>query len=426
MDFSWTGFAIVLGIALPSFLIFLALFKPGLKYRISQPPQAELDSPEFERILECLAAGKLHRHTKMEVLSNGENYYPAEFEAMRKAEKHIHLEAYIFQRGEVARQALEILTERARAGVKVRLVLDSIGSFTTWESYVRELCDAGGEVAWYHPFRWHTLPRLNNRTHRELMVIDGTVGFIGGAGYADHWLINTPRRRRWRDMMVRVEGELVNSLQATFCENWLEATGELLANEEFFPLCELDEGAPAMVVDSSPSKGDATPARVLFQTLIASAKRSIQITTPYFLPDAGARKELVRALRERGVKVEIVVPGRSSDHLLTRRSSRRLYGDLLEAGARIFEYSPAMIHVKSMVIDDLWGVVGSTNFDNRSFGLNDEASMAVRCERFAARLREDFAKDAAASEPVSLQAWQRRPWYERVHEWFGWVLERQQ
>jgi cardiolipin synthase len=181
-----------------------------------------------------------------------------------------------------------------------------------------------------------------------------------------------------------------------------------------------------MIVDSSPTVGRSTRARMLFQTLMAAAQRSIHITTPYFLPDRSARQELVRAVRERGVEVSIVTPGQHTDHLLTRRSSRRLYGDLLAAGAQIYEYQSSMVHTKSMIIDGLWSVVGSTNFDNRSFGLNDEVNLVVFDHSVAERLEEDFAGDVAASRAVSYAEWRRRSISERAHEWLGWLLERQQ
>ena len=310
--------------------------------------------------------------------------------------------------------------------MQVNIVLDAIGSFATWNSYFKELRDAGGQVAWYHPIRFDTLPRINNRTHRELIIIDGEIGFIGGAGVADHWYKGKRRHPRWRDTMFRVEGEEVTSLQATFAENWLEASGELLIDKEYFPLCKVDSETVAMVINSSPSVGGSTRARMLFQSLLASAQKSICITTPYFLPDKSARDEMVRAIKERGVEVKIITPGSHSDHMLTRTSSRRLYGDLLKAGAQIYEYKPAMIHAKVMIIDGLWSVVGSTNFDNRSFGLNDEINLAAFDDKLALRLEEDFARDMADSRRITYEQWKHRSKFERFHEWLGWVLERQQ
>lgn len=418
----------IIAIAVLSFLLFLALFKPGLDYKISAPPTEPIDSGAFLCILEAITDAKINYQNRIEVLTNGEVYYEAELEAIRAARSSVNLEAYIFQKGEVTRRFIEALTERARAGVEVRLTLDAIGSFATWESYFKELRAAGGRVYWYQGFNWKTLARINNRTHREIIVVDGRVGFLGGAGFADHWLKGDEKNPRWRDSMFRVEGPAVSSLQAAFVENWLEASGEILTDIKFFPARdeETEGDTPALVIDSSPTTGMSTRARILFQTLLASAQKSIHITTPYFLPDRSVRQELVRAIVERGVEVKIIVPGKHSDHLLTRRSSRRLFGDLLRAGAEIYEYEPAMIHAKTMIIDELWCVVGSTNFDNRSFGLNDEVNLAGRDRVFAARLAEDFARDMEASRAVSYEEWRHRSIFERMHEWVGWVLERQQ
>ena len=426
VDSTWFFVIAVIAIVAQSFLLFLALFEPGLDYKISSPAPSPIDSPNFLRIIEALTDSKVNTCTSVEVLTNGEVYYEAELQAIRAARHSVNLEAYIFQRGEVTRRFLEVMAERAGAGVEVRLVLDTVGSFASWDSYFEEFIKAGGRVAWYHPLRWHTIARFNNRTHRELIVVDGTVGFIGGSGFADHWLIGRKGHPRWRDTMFRVEGDAVASLQGTFAENWLEASGEILAGGDFFPVCEATSRASALVINSSPSAGRSTHARMLYQTLLASAQKSVLITTPYFLPDRSARQEMIKAIGERGVRVEIIVPGAKSDHMLTRRSSRRLFGDLLEAGAGIYEYQPSMMHAKTMVVDGVWSVVGSTNFDNRSFGLNDEVNLAAFDPVLAARLAKDFARDRAESRAVTLDEWRRRPLTERVHEQFGRLLERQQ
>ena len=277
------------------------------------------------------------------------------------------------------------------------------------------------------PLRWYNLPRLNNRTHRELLIIDGEIGFLGGAGVSDQWFHSQGWKRPcWRDTMFRVEGRAVAGMVATFAENWLESSGELLCGPKYFPECPDQGGIAAMIINSTPSNGRGTRARMLYQILMAAACRSIHITTPYFLPDEGVRRELVRAMRERGVEVKIIVPGKHSDHLLTRRSSRRLYGDLLRNGAQIFEYQPTMIHAKIMVVDGMWSVVGSTNFDHRSFGINDEVNLAALDETLAARIEQDFQLDVAASHRVTYDEWSSRSPLERFNEWVGWILERQE
>jgi cardiolipin synthase len=338
----------------------------------------------------------------------------------------VNLEAYIFQKGEIAQRFVTALTDRARAGVKVNLVLDGVGSAGIREKFFSDLKAAGGNVVWYNGLKWNKLPQFNNRTHRELLIIDGCTAFIGGAGVADHWFKAKRKHPRWRDTMVKVEGDAVPHLQATFAENWLESCGEVLFGPAYFVRQKSERQGDVLIINSTPSGGGATRARMLFQVLLASASKSIHITTPYFLPDRSVIDELVRAIRERNVEVVVLVPGKRSDHMLTRSSSRHAYGKLLKAGASIHEYEPAMIHAKILLIDGLWGVVGSTNFDNRSFGINDEVNLAARDPDFAHRLQQDFAKDLADSRKVTYQEWKRRPVWARAPELLGWVLERQQ
>lgn len=422
-----TGFVVIATIAIlaMALVLFVALFDPGLRYRISAPRTEKLDSDDFLYMLEALTDAKVNRRVSLEVLTNGNKFYEAELQAIADAKQSVNLEAYIFQRGEIAQRYLKALAERARAGVKVNLLMDGVGSAGVTESYVQELKDAGGKLAFYNPMKWHRLPRYNNRTHRELLVVDGELAFIGGAGVADHWYKGDQKSARWRDTMVRVKGDAVPNLQATFAENWLESCGELLTGPEYFKITEVENDTAVLVINSTPSAGGSTRARVLFQVLLASAQRSVEITTPYFLPDRSMCEELARAA-ERGVKVTVLVPGRHSDHVLTRSSSRAAYGKLLRAGIRIFEYEPGMLHAKILLVDGLWSVVGSTNFDNRSFGLNDEVNLAARDVAFTERLEEDYARDLANSREVTLNDWRKRSIFERAPELLGWVLERQQ
>lgn len=422
-----TGFYVfaLIVIAWQAFLLAMALFGPGLRYKIEKFEAPEIDSEKFLKTLETLTDAQMKHGSLLQVHTNGEHFYEAELQAIAKAQRSISLEAYIFQSGEVTRRFVAALAERARSGVQVNVTLDAIGSFSTGKSYFKELTDAGGKVGFYHPFSWKSIAQINNRTHRELLVVDGRTGFIGGAGIADHWLISKKNHHRWRDTMIQMEGAVACNLQATFAENWLESSGGVIFGEEHFPFCESTGKSSAMVVNSAPSAGGSTRARLLFQALVAAAKDTICINTPYFLPERSLLNELVRAA-QRGVKVKIIVPGKKSDHMLTRSSSRRLFGSLLQAGAEIYEYLPTMIHAKILIVDGRWSVVGSTNFDNRSFGLNDEVNMAVCDPEFASRLTQDFSADLAASEPVTLHSWQRRSAFERCGELLGWVIQRQQ
>jgi cardiolipin synthase len=398
---------------------------PMPAYRITGaeelPPN---DSPQFLELLESLADAKVNRTGRLQVLTNGGAFYPAALDAIRNARRSVNLEAYVFHKGEIARLYLEALADRARAGVKVNLVLDAFGSLNAGNAFLRPLREAGGHVVRYNGLKWYRLLGLDNRTHRELLIVDGQIGFIGGAGIADQWYTGAGKPR-WRDTMVRVEGQAVPNLQATFAENWLAASGELLVGDASFPDMDCPDPVTALVINSTPTAGGSTRARVLFQLLLASARESVSITTPYFLPDKSLMNELCRAI-ERGVKIRVLVPGRKSDHLLTRSTSRAGYGPLLEAGAEVYEYQPAMIHAKVLCIDRLWAVVGSTNFDNRSFGINDEVNLAVRNAAVALRLEQDMEADLRHSQRVSLDNWRRRPVRERATELIGWVFERQQ
>lgn len=425
-DSTWFLTLAFIAIALQGLTLFLAFFEPTLRYRIARKPPYPLDSSEFCKMIGAIAESEINSNSRVEVLTNGEHFYEAELAAIRAARRSINLEAYIFQRGDVTRRFVAALAERARAGVKVNVVCDAIGSFLMTRGYFKEVIEAGGKVEFYNPIRWYTLPRLNNRTHRELIVIDGEIGFLGGAGFADHWLKDSKKAKRWRDTMFRVTGEAVTQMQSAFLENWVEASGEVLTGPDYFSFKKVDAQSHILVVESTPSAGGSTRARMLFQTLLASAERLIEITTPYFLPDKSVRDEIICAITERGVDVRIIAPGKHSDHLLTRRSSRRLYGDLLKAGAKIYEYKRSMIHTKSLVVDGLWCAVGSTNFDHRSFGINDEVNLAAKDPALAARLREDFAHDLALSEEITYKKWMRRPFWERLHESLGWILERQE
>ncbi len=407
--------------------LFVAFFSPGLKYQLVQPPAAAIDSPEFLREIEALTDSRITRNNRIQEFPNGENFYEAEIAAMQQARHNINIDAYIFHKGDLTRRVLDVLTDRARNGVHITLTIDAVGSATTPKSYFDALLKAGGHMRWYHPVRWNTWMRSNNRTHREILTIDGQTGFAGGAGYDDQWVYSKdPEHPRWRDTMFRVQGDAVLGLQSAVVQNWLEASGEVLDGPEYFPPSSSAGTTPALVVASTPTSSGATRARILFQVLLAAARKSIYITTPYFVPDASARNELLRAVRDRHVAVNILVPGPKSDHPSIRSTSRSMYGDLLRAGARIYEYEPTMLHAKIMVVDGEWVVVGSTNFDPRSFGIDDEDTLAALDPELAQKLIADFENDTRSSRRVTYEQWKNRPPYERALEWFGALWERQQ
>jgi cardiolipin synthase len=275
---------------------------------------------------------------------------------------------------------------------------------------------------------WYRLHRMNNRTHRELMVVDGAVAFTGGAGVADWWMKPTKgwfrTKAAWRDTMVRFEGPIVAALQGVFAENWLECCGEILTGPRHWPAQRPAGRTDAMLVKSSPSDR-ATVSRVVFQMLIEGATREVDISTPYFLPDRAMRRALVRTAR-RGVRVRIIVPGPSTDQRWVRLASRRMYRELLENGVHLYEYRPGMTHVKALMVDAVWALIGTTNVDNRSFEHNDEVNVALKDRDVTARLRQDFESDLEASDAIDLDDWRARPLLEKLVGPVCWILERQQ
>jgi cardiolipin synthase A/B len=383
----------------------LNFFGPAIPYSMPDENLAALDSHEFIQFLSLVTDGTL-RHSRISRLKNGVEFYPAQLQAIRRAKQAINLEYYQFEPGQVGDEMLASLTERAAAGVEVRVIVDALGSFGTPNSYFDGLRAAGGQMRWYHPLRWNTWPNANNRTHRKLLIVDGETGFIGGAGIADHWLLATSVPA-WRDTVFCVEGEAVAGLISAFCENWLESSGEILSSAKQFAFRATPDGAQSFVVTSTP-RGGGTSARILFQALINSARDTIRITTPYFLPDRSARQALIQAIEKRGVAVQILTAGPRIDHPIIRRISHHSVSHLLQAGAEIYEYEPSMIHAKLMTVDGLWSVVGSTNFDHRSFALNDEVNLAVLDRQLAATIEADFFDDLKQSRELSLSLLEQR------------------
>ena len=417
----WT----IIAVAFVIWLTLVILFTPRIDYRVTTPIRP--DSDEFRHVLQTTCQAAVHERNRVQVLTNGAQFYPAMRDAILQATASVNFEAYIFSPGQAADMLIDAMVARARDGVDVRVVVDAIGSAGMVGAAARRLREAGCTVHFYQPLTaWYRLHRLNNRTHRELLVVDGRVAFTGGAGVADWWFRPHIRKHApaWRDTMVRIEGPIVAALQGVFAENWLECGGEILTSPRDWPRLEPAGHAEAMVVKSSPADR-ATSSRVVFQMLIEGAVSQIDISTPYFLPDNSLRKALVRASR-RGVRIRVVVPGPLSDQRLVRLASRRMYPELLAGGIRMFEYRPAMTHVKAMMVDTTWAVVGTTNIDNRSFEHNDEVNVAFREADVTLRLRQDFESDLAASDEVTAETWKCRSTLEKLLGPLCWILERQQ
>jgi len=418
----WT----LLGIAFVVWLTMVILFTPRIDYRVTMPLRP--DSDDFLHVIQSTCQASMHAGSSVEVFTDGASFYPAMRDAIRAAESSVNMEAYIFSSGDVAEMLIDAMIDRAKAGVEVRLTLDAIGSSGLRQADRDRLEEAGCGLSFYQPMSWYRLHRINNRTHRELLVVDGKVAFTGGAGVADWWM--KPQRKMfrthpaWRDSMARLQGPIVAALQGVFAENWLECCGEILTGPRHWPALQQTGTMPVMLVKSSPSDR-ATVSRVVFQMLIEGATRDIDISTPYFLPDRAMRRAIARTAR-RGVRVRVVVPGRMTDQRWVRLASRRMFRDLLEAGVQLYEYRPAMTHVKALMVDGRWAVIGTTNVDNRSFEHNDEVNVAVRDAAVAERLRRDFEADIEASDAIRLEDWQARPLLEKLVGPVCWILERQQ
>jgi cardiolipin synthase len=412
----------IIGGAFITWLILAALFTPHIPYHI----EADVDacSEHFLRVLESTCHTHLEEGNRVEILTDGDTFYPAMLEAIRCARETINMECYIFKKGEIGDAFIQALCERAKAGVRVTLVMDAIGSFGAFRKSAKPLRAAGCRVAAYQRFTWYRLSRLNNRTHRELLLVDGTVAFVGGAGVADWWARPMRGKPRWRDMMARIEGPVVSDIAGVLAENWVECCGEILTGPETYKGRHRVGRVAAFAVKSSPADR-STVSRVLFQTLVEAANANVRVSTPYFLPDKAFRQAIQRTVT-RGVDMTVIVPGTHTDQRWVRLASRRMYGQMLEAGMRIFEYERGMTHAKTLVVDDLWAVVGTTNLDNRSFEHNDEVNVVIRDAGVSARLTQDFDRDLSYSREITLHDWRRRPLWEKLIGSIAWILERQQ
>ena len=370
--------------------------------------------PQFLRSMGSLLGPPIVPGNRVTALCNGDEIFPAMLEAIREARQTICFETFIYWSGSIGREFAEALSERARAGVKVHVMLDWVGSNRIDESLVAMMTDADVEVVRYHPLRWYNVGRLNNRTHRKLLVVDGRVGFTGGVGIADEWLGHAQDPDHWRDSHYRLEGPAVAHMQAAFMDNWMETCGEVLHGDAYFPALQPVGPHPAQLFKSSADDGSES-VRLMYLLSIAAAERSVRLANSYFVPDSLSVRSLVEAQR-RGVQVEIIVPGRHIDQKMVRRASRALWGPLLEAGIAIYEYQPTMYHVKVAIVDEIWTSVGSTNFDNRSFRLNDEANLNVFDAGFAEAQARIFEEDLGRARRITLEEWRRRPWREKAVE----------
>jgi cardiolipin synthase len=393
---------------------------------VDKVPAIVVGEPAFFPTIEAYTDAPIVGGNQVQLLFNGDETFPAMLRDIKTAKSTITFAQYLYTNGALAYELAEAFSERCRAGVHVHILIDSQGSGEIPEDIPSIMRDAGCQVKFFRRVEapqvllpWK-LFKYNYRNHRRVLVIDGRLGFTGGYGISEAWTGDGRTPEHWRETNARVEGPIVHQLQAAFTESWLEATGTVLGGDAYFPRLESVGKVSAQMVKSSPA-GGSFQNYLLFLLSITSAKKSILITNPYFIPDDRMIQALLEAAA-RGVEVIVLVPGKI-DHQITYRASRQNYGRMLLGGIRIFEYTPALLHAKTMVIDSVWATVGSTNFDNRSFALNEELNLTVYNAGLARRLEEAFTEDLRYARKITYEEWNSRGIGERVLEWFSFPIK---
>jgi cardiolipin synthase len=370
---------------------------------------------DFLAACEALTASPISHGDDLDILINGDAIFPVFLDTIRNARHSVNLETYVYWRGGIASDVAECLCEKAKEGVEVNVLLDAVGTLKMDGSLIDDLRSAGVTVARFRPPRPYAVRRLNNRTHRKLLIADGEIGMIGGVGIAEEWTGDAQDPDHWRDTHARVTGPIVRGLQGAFAEHWLEATGRVLVGPDHLPNLEpTDGGGPMQLVRSSAGVGD-TNVEALYFLALACASRTIDLTAAYFAP----RPAFVDALcdaAQRDVRVRVLVPGPHIDKEFVRIAGRAAYEELLRCGVEVYEYGPTMLHAKTLTIDGAWSSIGSVNFDNRSFQLHDEATLCVQSEKVATRLTEQFERDLQVSDRIVQDRWQQRPLHHRLRE----------
>ena len=379
--------------------------------------------PQFRREMGVMLGPAIVGGNLVKDLQNGKEIFPAMLSAIQTARKTITFETYIYWSGEIGEQMSEALAERARAGVKVSVMLDWMGSLKMEDKLIEAMKAAGVKVHRYRPLHWYNISRMNNRTHRKLLVVDGKTAFTGGVGIADQWEGSAEDPDHWRDMHFQLTGPAVPQFQAAFNDNWIKTTGEVLNGPDYFPALERTGDMDAHLFIASPAGGSESMHLMVLMAIAASAQ-SIDLEAAYFVPDELVIKALLAA-RQRGVRIRIIVPGEHIDSDAVRLASKASWGPLLQAGVQIHEYVPTMMHNKLMIVDTEMVSVGSTNFDVRSFRLNDEASLNVYDRDFAAKMTREFEADLAKTRAYTYATWAARPLREKLMERFVLPLKSQ-
>jgi cardiolipin synthase len=367
--------------------------------------------------------GTLLDGNSVEVLQDGDGFFPRLLADVAAAKETIHLESYVWWKGEICRRVAEALAERARAGVEVRVLLDASGSMKMDRDLLRLMRDAGCQVRKYRPPRPSNLGRMNRRDHRKIAVFDGRVGYVFGHGIADEWTGHAQDREHWRDTGARVLGPIVGGLQSAFTENWTEETGEVLVGPKFFPPL-TEAGHVQAHLAYYFDHGSVSSVDLLYRLAFASARRELWIQNPYLAPDSQVL-ELLAEAADRGVDVRLMLPGEITDAQVVRHAGHAWYDTLLGHGVRICEYQRTLNHQKVVIVDRVWSHIGSTNLDNRSFASNDEISLGIMDEEIAGELRAAFQRDMEACRPIELQEWRRRSSLHKLRDWASYRINDQ-
>lgn len=406
----------------------LLLWSCGTVLGVKQTPEITIGEAKFFRTIEAHTDAPVTSGNRIDVLLNGDETFPVMLDEIRKAKSSITFAQYLYENGSIARELAQAFADRCRAGVKTTILLDSHGSGKVPSEIIATMKDAGCNVEYFRRvdaegiiFPWKLL-RYNYRSHRRVLVIDGRVGFTGGYGISEAWTGNGRMPEHWRDTNVRIEGPVVKFLQTAFAESWLEATGIAIGGDDYFPHLEPKGNLSAQVVKSSPT-GGSFQNYMLFLLSINAAKTSVLITNPYFIPDKVMTNALLKAV-DRGVRVVVLVPGKS-DSRFTYTASRSQYGKLLLGGVKVFEYQASLMHAKTIVADGVWATIGSTNFDNRSFALNQEINLTVYDKGTAQKLEKIFSDDLTYSKEITYEAWQSRGIFERLFDLFSFPIREQ-
>lgn len=364
-------------------------------------------TPKFGRFSEALTGTSVREGNRIQVLRNGDEIFPAMLEAIRGAQKTIAFETYLYWKGNIGGRFAEALAERAAAGVQVSCLFDGVGAVQMDRSLIHDMNGAGAQVAWFRSPCWYTLHKLNNRTHRRILVVDGYIGFTGGVGIADEWSGNCEDPDHWRETQVRIEGPASRDLLGAFWEHWTEATGQMLTGAHFPDIKIFDDGVPVHITPSSVTKGGATELEKLFYAAIVSARRRLWITTGYFVP-RHAFVDVLCAAVARGVDVRVLVNGPYSHREVARQAGHTSFAELLRCGVRIFEYQQTYLHAKTLIVDDSWASIGTNNFNNRSLALNDELTLSTSDETVTTELANHFLDDLAVSHELGRKDWSDR------------------